>query len=107
MREEKSVTLSATRTQKGIQNCYKVPGFPCDPGLCRHIRRGPQFHIFSVLPSLKPLSLKLHENIFYLGASCSAQGKWKTRMSLRITNVVDLEWKGVAQIKVLERGTRS
>ena len=107
MGEEKSVTLSATRTQKGIQNCYKVPGFPCDPGLCRHIRRGPQFHIFSVLPSLKPLSLKLHENIFYLGASCSAQGKWKTSMSLRITNVVDLEWKGVAQIKVLERGTRS
>lgn len=107
MREEKSVTLSATRTQKGIQNCYKFPGFPHDPGLWRHIRRGPQFHIFSVLPSLKPLSLKLHENIFYLGASCSAQGKWKTSMSLRITNVVDLGWKGVAQIKVLEWGTRN
>ena len=33
VREEKSVTLSATRTQKGIQNCYKFPGFPHDPGL--------------------------------------------------------------------------
>lgn len=95
------------RIQKGIQNCYKVPGFPRDPELWRRIRRGPRFHIFSVLPPLKPLSLKLPENIFYLGASCSAQGKWKTSMSLRITNVVDLGWKGVAQIKVLERGTRS
>lgn len=78
------------------------------PQTLKSYEKGSLILYFLSLPFSKAFFLKAACELVILSrASCSAQGKRVTGLSLRITNVVGLGWKGVEQIKVLGRGMRS